>query len=82
MPETARCSSCGHPIRWATMASGKANPLDALPVADGNVAAHLDTNGVLRARVLKAGEEPGAHERRGVSHFTTCPRAADHRRRT
>lgn len=77
----ARCHSCGADIRWATMNSGKANPLDADPTPDGNVAAHLDDHGVLRARVLKADEEPDAHERRGVSHFTTCPSAALHRRR-
>jgi hypothetical protein len=45
MPETARCRSCGRPIRWATMPSGKLNPLDAdpVPVPDGNVAAHFST---------------------------------------
>jgi hypothetical protein len=63
------------------MASGKANPLDADPTPDGNVAAHLDDKGDLRARALKAGEQPEPHERCGTSHFTTCPRADEHRRR-
>lgn len=81
MPDTARCSSCGRPIRWAAMSSGKLNPLDADPVPDGNVAAHLDDDGNLRARVLKKDEQPLAHERRGRSHFTSCPNAALHRRR-
>lgn len=81
MTETARCRSCGRPVRWATMPTGKLNPLDADPDPTGNIAAHLDARGDLHARVLKAGEEPEPHERRGVSHFSSCPQADQHRRR-
>lgn len=82
MAETARCKSCDSPIRWATMPTGKANPLDAEPTPDGNIAAYIDAKGDLRARALTRGEEPEPPERRGTSHFSTCPNAAAHRRRT
>jgi hypothetical protein len=81
MAETARCRSCQAEIRWATLPDGKPMPLDANPVDGGNVAVHRHLSGVLYARVLKAGEEPEPHERRGVSHFATCSDAAAFRRR-
>lgn len=81
MGEPARCRSCGREIQWASTSAGKLIPLDAQPVADGNIAAHRDADGNLWARTLKRGEQALEHERRGVSHFATCPHAAAHRRR-
>lgn len=78
MAEQARCRSCGREIHWATMPSGKLNPLDP-PTADGNLAVHRDTKGDLRARPLAKGETPEPHEILGTSHFSTCPRADEHR---
>lgn len=78
----AACRSCGAGIRWAlTAASGALIPLDELPVVDGNLAVTRKGNGDLIARVLKQGEAAGPHERRGTSHFVTCPNANAHRRR-
>lgn len=79
-PLSATCGSCGAAIVWATLPTGSRMPLDAKPVLDGNVAAYRDGAGDLLARALKAGEEPAAHEHRGVSHFVTCPNAKQHRR--
>lgn len=81
MAEPARCKSCAAELAWATSPTGALLPLDAAPTGDGNLAVHRDARGDLQARPLKAGEEPHAHERRGTSHFATCPNAAAHRRR-
>lgn len=79
-PMPANCKSCNGPIEWATMPTGKLMPIDATPVHDGNVAARRDERGDLVARVLKDDDELLEGERRGTSHFATCPNAAAHRR--
>lgn len=81
MAEHAFCGSCARPIVWAATPAGKLIPLDADPVADGNIAAHRDESGNLWARVLRKDEAPAENERRGLSHFTSCPNADQHRRR-
>lgn len=87
---TPRCRSCKQQIRWVTMKSGKANPVDPDPdPARGNV---LIVEGATEAAFY------GADEGRGVtlghaaaeaerptrdlylSHFVTCPTAREHRR--
>lgn len=79
----ARCSTCGAEIVWCRTERGKAMPVDADPVPDGNIEIDLLDSGP-RARVLPA--EPllvcieVRHEPRYVSHFVTCPQAAQHRR--
>lgn len=77
-----RCASCGADVFWAITPAGKRMPVDPNPVPDGNVAIYRDHLGALRARVLRAGEQPSAYERRGVAHFATCPHADRHRTRT
>lgn len=69
-----KCRSCGAPVLWVVMApSGKWNPLDEAPRADGNV---IEEGG--RARIATA-EDQGSV--RYASHFATCPNAGQHRRR-
>jgi hypothetical protein len=68
------CVTCRAPIRWAFTVNGKPMPLDPDPVAGGNVA--LDDTG--RATVVPADRRAGPLY---VAHFTTCPYAAEHRRR-
>ena len=65
------CSKCPAPIAWAFTANGKRMPLDAEPVAGGNIEIK---DGV--AQYVKP--EPGV--RRYVSHFVTCPAAAQFRK--
>ncbi len=81
MGEGARCKSCQAPISWATATGGSLIPLDAEPHPTGNFAVHRNERGDLIARPLKAGEQPEAHEKAGISHFATCPSSASHRRR-
>lgn len=71
---TATCRSCGAPIRWVTMPSGKAAPIDAEPVADGTIVVFSCGD----AAYVRTGEAVSGV--RHASHFATCPNAAAHRR--
>lgn len=82
MKITASCSSCSAEIIWAQSETGKPMPVDAEPVAGGNVELQLpdDPRDPPVAHVLRKGESkpPPLY----VSHFTTCPNAALHRKGT
>ncbi len=78
---TAKCNDdgCSADIIWARTNAGKAMPVDAVPVDNGNVL----------LRPWPGRDEPEAHvvnmpERfdapRYTSHFVTCPAAASFRR--
>ena len=60
----ATCRTCGKPIVWARTEQGKAAPFEAKPI----------TVYVINAAGIAA-PLPGH-----VSHFATCPQAAQHRR--
>lgn len=68
--ERSTCRSCGAPIVWVVMfPSGKRMPLDAKPIS-----------GLIR---VEPGSPPTGHaygEQRYLSHFATCPNAAQHRK--
>lgn len=77
----SRCRSCDAEIVWALTERGKRMPLDAEPVADGNL--YLEPvarpgDDPYRVRAAREGD-PAQHRR--VSHFATCPNADDHRGR-
>ena len=78
----ATCGSCGTEIDWALMPSGKRNPVDHHSAGDpnGTLAVKRLDDGTLAARVLKDGDQPEQDEKRGTSHFATCPDADKHRR--
>lgn len=80
----AMCTSCPAAIDWALLPSGKRVPVDHDSAGDprGTLAVQRLDDGTLIARVLKGAEEPGAAEKRGTSHFATCPNAAQHRKST
>lgn len=72
----ANCKSCGEPVAWVTMQSGKKMPLDPLPQEDGNIEIVGATG-----RVVPRSE---AERREGMlyrSHYASCPDASKHRRR-
>jgi len=77
----ANCGSCGTVIDWALLPTGKRIPVDRASAGDpnGNLAVKRD-GGKLHARYLKAGQQPEGGEKRGISHFATCPQADQHRR--
>ena len=78
----ASCDSCHAEIDWALLPSGKRIPLDRATAGDpkGNLAVKRLDDGSLHARYLKNGDQPGASEVRGISHFATCEFADQHRK--
>ena len=80
----SRCRSCGAEIIWIKMQSGKAMPVDAKKVPYWRKA------GAAGKAVTPEGEvvscdftgDPGTDPEMGyISHFSTCPNAASHRRK-
>lgn len=83
-PEGAKvgkwCESCDADVFWVHIQpSGKPMLVDAAPQPGGNLQV-IDTDGGLRARVVRANEPTITGHRYG-SHFATCPGADRHRKR-
>lgn len=77
--EASECRSCKALILWVEWPSGKKMPIDVGPVTTGNVVvAHSRSKNKLLAEGFNQRDHTG--RRRFVSHFTTCPKAAQHRR--
>lgn len=83
MTEQAKCRSCGQPILWVQMASGRSMPLDPEPTETGTIIIHMGPAiGMEKGRVQTKEEtedrlrrkEPAARVAY-VSHFATCPEA-------
>lgn len=78
---SATCSSCGASIVWVVTATGKRMPIDPQPVEGGNLELEGNRGGHV-ARYVKP-EQGGLFGRpRYVSHFASCPHAAQHRKPT
>lgn len=84
MPATATCSSCGASIIWTVTEAGKSSPVDAIPVAGGNLRLTEQPYPLPPlTRVVGAGidlfddTDDGT---RHLNHFATCPNAAEHRK--
>lgn len=78
-PKQAKCSTCGRAIIWSHSPSDARLPLDARPVSVytlGWAAEPLDGD---TPRATRLEREPGA-EPLYISHFLTCPEAAQHSR--
>lgn len=75
-----QCRSCKAPILWATSDGPNAGaiPVDPVPPMDGGNLRLFRRNGRLMARHSAPSLLPGELY---VSHFTSCPHAARHRRR-
>lgn len=72
----AKCFSCGAEIVWALTEKGKRMPVDAEPVADGNLELDVRTDPPL---AIVHGQPTLDGGPRYVSHFATCPNADRHR---
>ena len=77
MADVEKCRSCGAPVIWCMTKHGRHKPVNAEPVGNGNINLHFDPLGltVPVAAVVAAGK--GSH----VSHFATCPKADQWRKR-
>ena len=78
------CRSCGAEIRWIKMRSGKSMPVDAAKRTikkDGGREVLVTEDGEL-IRGTFASLEEGANGVGYISHFSTCPNANQHRRRS
>jgi hypothetical protein len=77
-----RCRSCKKPIIWAVTTKGRRMPLDPEPVENGNLILRHRMSGLPTALYLTHGAdvELQPDEKRYVSHFATCPYAAQHRK--
>jgi len=73
----ATCASCSAPILWArSSATGKPMPIDAAPVADGNIL----LVGGLAVVLGRLERDAVTTEPRYRSHFATCPSAGQFRK--
>ena len=80
----SQCKSCKAEIMWVTMErSGKKNPLDPVPVADGNIVI-MSVSGIDRtARGIRADERQELIDKGAllyVSHFVSCPNSKLHKK--
>jgi hypothetical protein len=66
----SQCRSCSAEIRWVFTAMGGRIPLDAEPVADGNIVLRGHTAHVIKADTVVPPGEP-----RYMPHHATCPDA-------
>lgn len=72
------CRSCGAEIIWALTEKGKRMPVDPEPVPHGNLFLRKRENGAYDVR--PAGDL--LLSERYVSHFSSCPAAATHRKKS
>lgn len=73
-----KCKSCGANITWKMTVNSMRIPLDAEPCDDGNIV----VSGIMAVMLTKEMMAPGVIEGlRYKSHFATCPKAKQHRRR-
>lgn len=78
MPDQAKCRSCGQPVRWVQSTLGNWMPLDAQPVAGGNIVLLPDgTAQTLRGDLF---ETVPPDQPRYQSHFASCANAEHHRK--
>ena len=76
----ATCRSCGAEIVWLKHhETGKANPIDREPHANGNIVPNF-SQGIYRMATGNELEMARLYGKKVyISHFVTCPNAAEHR---
>lgn len=77
------CRSCGQPIVWVKLKSGKANPCDPQlhSIKTGGRGMTLVTKDGRVVSGEPCGFDDGADESGYISHFATCPNASKWRKR-
>lgn len=82
----AICRSCNAQIDWVKTANGKNMPVDlaefpVIPDAAGDILAVDQDGQVFRGKTCSESEEAERYQYARLSHFATCPNAAQHRRK-
>ena len=81
----SRCRSCGRQIIWIRTRAGRNMPCDTTLInysLDGNGTDNIVTPSGTVLRCNAQGISPEKADGAGyISHFATCPNAANHRRR-
>jgi hypothetical protein len=72
-----KCRSCGAEVVWAVTNAGKRMPVDAKPVADGNLLLTQPAQPGVPPVAIVVGKGKGTH----ASHFVTCPNSRTWRKR-
>jgi hypothetical protein len=70
-PRLCECRSCGDPIRFVQLPSGKAMPVNPLQNPAGNVAA-IFRGGKLHGHVISKEHPAPLDWRRYTAHYATC----------
>lgn len=82
----ATCRTCGAEIEFITTADGKPMPCDPrefplIPDRHGTVTGVMADGVVIKGRTCSESYEDEAWVYARISHFATCPQAAEHRKR-
>jgi hypothetical protein len=76
------CTTCGTLIFFAVTEKGKKMPVDYESSGrEGGTLGVRKDGETMRCRVLPSPPVPGPGEKLGTSHYVTCNRPDDHRRR-
>lgn len=83
--ESRRCKSCNAEIVWAITLAGKRMPVDLARRSNGNLVLYRETLmeelvGPHRVRIADGFDRQYLKGNLWISHFVTCPNAAQHRR--
>lgn len=80
-PRHQPCSSCRAPLIWAVTPNNRRMPLDAEPVATGSIVLRNGVAITLNGDMFDEDAKPLPGELRYTSHFSSCPDAAEYRRK-
>jgi len=73
------CKSCGATIKWAVTTKNKRMPIDLEPHPKGNIQLQDQGKWHPPLAVVHSVRAPGIEYY--ISHFATCPSAAQHKRK-
>lgn len=75
-----KCVSCHATVYWGITVRGSPIPLDPNPRSDGNLVIRRTSDGAFRVCYVQPNSPSLFPEERFVSHFVSCPNAAEHRK--
>jgi hypothetical protein len=78
------CQSCGATIFWAVSVNNSRMPINAEPVEDGNVLVSMSRSDPENKKCIVLAHDATKPQGRRLftSHFSTCPNARKHRKKS